>query len=372
MYDVLDVCLGTSSRNVLEDSGMKLIANKLRSYTPADIVGICRDAAQKSLSQSRTLSVSDIEMEVTRRIPSAQRNVGHLLKPAGTSTSHINAGELTNDSCNLMVNSMVFGALSISTRTDIFNYCVAPFNSHGHVSLVLLYGPPGTGKTSIASAISELARVPSLILTPADVMDKTLGSAEHTLFRMFSIVKNLTQCVLVLDEVDAWGDGGGGRVYNVLISELRQLNCTRRDGYSTVVIATTNRPDYLERIKLERMFDHYIILSSPDSQGRRVLWQKLLIERDMPCDDEIYEDGTLERLVTISDGVTGMCRHHHHHDVQLLIYEVRYVRLHFQLSVDVMIMPIVSWWWMIWCKLCIQPRDDGGGGYDYFFQFFNR
>ena len=71
---------------------------------------------------------------------------------------------------------------------------------------VLLYGPPGNGKTFLVQAIAGEAQVPLIALTTSELLDKRKHSSSvEGLIDAFKLAKELSPCILFIDEIDGLG-----------------------------------------------------------------------------------------------------------------------------------------------------------------------
>lgn len=71
---------------------------------------------------------------------------------------------------------------------------------------VLLYGPPGNGKTFLVQAIAGEANVPLIALTTSELLDKRKHSSSvQGLVDAFKLAKDLSPCILFIDEIDGLG-----------------------------------------------------------------------------------------------------------------------------------------------------------------------
>lgn len=70
---------------------------------------------------------------------------------------------------------------------------------------ILLYGPSGCGKSEMIKAIANDGIFPVLKLRSTDILSKYLGESEARLRRAFSEARNMTPCILFIDNIDILG-----------------------------------------------------------------------------------------------------------------------------------------------------------------------
>jgi SpoVK/Ycf46/Vps4 family AAA+-type ATPase len=139
-------------------------------------------------------------------------------------------------------------------------------------STLLLVGPPGSGKTMTGSALAGELRLPLFAIRLDSLISRFMGETASKLRMIFDQIAS-TRGVYLFDEFDAVGGkrtadndvGEMRRVLNSFLQFLEEPNTT-----DSVVIATTNHPDLLDRA-LFRRFDDIIEYVLPDSEAVRNL-----------------------------------------------------------------------------------------------------
>jgi hypothetical protein len=83
----------------------------------------------------------------------------------------------------------------------------------------LLLGPPGTGKTLLARAIAGKAGVPFFSVSGSQFVEMFVGVGASRVRDLFTRAKELSPCLMFIDEIDALGRarGGGGRRPGALV-----------------------------------------------------------------------------------------------------------------------------------------------------------
>ncbi|BEV13102.1 AAA family ATPase (plasmid) [Asticcacaulis sp. DW145] len=142
---------------------------------------------------------------------------------------------------------------------------------------LLLSGAPGTGKTLSASALAGELKFPMFTVLLHGLITKYMGETAQKLRTIFDAVRS-SRGVYLFDEIDALAAtrGGGndaGEARRILNSFLQFLD---EDTGPSLIVATTNLPDILDRAILRR-FD-------------------LVLSYELPTTDEIYT--AMERRLT--------------------------------------------------------------------------
>lgn len=116
---------------------------------------------------------------------------------------------------------------------------------------ILLWGPPGTGKTLLAKAIASQARANFIAVNGPELLSRWVGAAEQSVRELFTKARQVSPCVVFVDEIDTLapargkfqGDSGvSDRVVGQLLTELDGLS----ECADVLLVAATNRPDSLD------------------------------------------------------------------------------------------------------------------------------
>jgi transitional endoplasmic reticulum ATPase len=139
----------------------------------------------------------------------------------------------------------------------------------------LLYGPPGTGKTLLAKAVAREAEANFIATKSSDLLSKWYGESEQQIARLFQRARQVSPCVVFIDELDSLVPARGGglgepqvteRVVNTILAEMDGLE----ELQAVVVIGATNRPNLVDPALLRPgRFDELIYVGLPDARGRR-------------------------------------------------------------------------------------------------------
>jgi transitional endoplasmic reticulum ATPase len=142
---------------------------------------------------------------------------------------------------------------------------------------VLLSGPPGTGKTLIARALATACDANFISVKGPELLSKWVGESERGIRETFQRARQVSPCVLFLDELDALApargasmDGGvTDRVIGQLLTELDGIEGRR----GVVVVGATNRPELIDPAVLRAgRFDLVLDLPLPDRDARRAIF----------------------------------------------------------------------------------------------------
>jgi len=172
---------------------------------------------------------------------------------------------------------------------------------------VLLHGPPGCGKTLLARSVAGEAGVPFFSTSGSAMVELFVGVAAARVRDMFQKAKEVSPCIIFIDEIDAIGKARSMSLASGANDErdqaLNQL-LTEMDGFEgntgVIVIAATNRPDILDdALTRPGRFDRRVIVEYPDLNGRIDILK--VHTRSMPLDGDI----DLKTLARNTIGFTG-------------------------------------------------------------------
>jgi cell division protease FtsH len=173
---------------------------------------------------------------------------------------------------------------------------------------VLLVGPPGTGKTLLAKAVAGEAGVPFFSVSGSEFMEMFVGVGAARVRDLFEQAKQLSPCIVFIDELDALGKSRSGSGVFASSNEEREqtLNqmLTQMDGFEAntgiIIIAATNRPEILDRALLRPgRFDRQIVVDRPDKLGR------LAILKVHTQEVKLQENIDLSIIAARTPGFTG-------------------------------------------------------------------
>ncbi|OTN64257.1 putative ATPase [Plasmodium knowlesi] len=169
---------------------------------------------------------------------------------------------------------------------------------------ILLYGPPGCGKTMLAKAISNEMKANFIAIKGPEILNKYVGESEKKVREIFSYASIYKPCLIFFDEIDSIcinrannkAAAASDRIVNQLLTEMDGLS--QRE--SVYIIATTNRPDIIDKALLRSgRFDQLIYISLPKYQGRIDILKKL--SKNMP----LHDDVDFAKISRLTKGYSG-------------------------------------------------------------------
>jgi transitional endoplasmic reticulum ATPase len=154
---------------------------------------------------------------------------------------------------------------------------------------ILLYGPSGTGKTMIARAIAQSCGVHLITLRGPEIHRKWFGESEEMVRKVFAKARQVSPCIILLDEVDALVPVRGRDVNDVregitnqVITEIERIGPTDQ----IFVIATTNQPGSIDpALRRPGRLDIEVPINKPNEAERQEIFtiqlKKIRTSRDV-------------------------------------------------------------------------------------------
>ena len=112
-----------------------------------------------------------------------------------------------------------------------------------------MYGPPGTGKTLIAWAVANETGAFFFLINGPEIMSKMAGESESNLRKAFEEAEKNAPAIAFIDELDGIvpkREKTHGEVERQIVSQLLTLIDGLKQQAHVVVMAATNRPNYID------------------------------------------------------------------------------------------------------------------------------
>ena len=299
----------TRGMPLAKDVDLKKLADMMHGYTGADLAGLCRETAMKSLRRylpeinveeervpPSVLEKMEIKMEdflnaYKEITPTAMREV--YIEVPTVQWTDVGGLESVKEELREAVewplkNPQVFTRMGIRPPKGI-----------------LLFGPPGCGKTLLARAVATESEANFITIKGPEVFSKWVGESEKAIREVFRKARMASPAVIFFDEFDSlvprrglgYADSG---VTERVISQL----LTEMDGIITladvVVIAATNRPDIVDPAVLRPgRFDRLVYVPDPDEKARLEILQ--IYTKEMP----LTKDVDLAQLTSMTKNYSG-------------------------------------------------------------------
>lgn len=168
---------------------------------------------------------------------------------------------------------------------------------------VLLYGEPGTGKTLLARALAGETNSSFYAANGAQFVEMFVGLGARRIRKLFKSARDNAPSIIFLDEIDAIG-GTRGRDSNSEREQTLNQLLVELDGFEqngdVLVVAATNRPDFLDKALLRPgRFDRQIEVDMPDAAGREEI---LRVHAD---GKKLGDDVNLAAIAAQTPGMSG-------------------------------------------------------------------
>ncbi len=154
----------------------------------------------------------------------------------------------------------------------ILNHVALAFNPAmaelGHQSnpRFLLLGPPGMGKTLLAMVAAAESNVGFIKVRGGELMSGAsyMGDPEKRVKDLFSLVRQKSPCILLLDEADAvfWG---GDPTSNKILAQVKAELSEIRPEDRIVIIATSNKDQLIDQATRDRFEPNIYYIHAPQN-----------------------------------------------------------------------------------------------------------
>ncbi|KAK4240253.1 ribosome biogenesis ATPase RIX7 [Achaetomium macrosporum] len=170
---------------------------------------------------------------------------------------------------------------------------------------VLLHGPSGCGKTTLAHAVAGSIGVAFIPVSAPSVVGGTSGESEKNIRDVFDEAIRLAPCLVFIDEIDAIAGkresankGMESRIVAEIMNGMDRIKQNTPLGKNVVVLAATNRPDFLDSA-IRRRFSTEIDMGMPSERAREQILRSL--SRDLSLADDV----DFKQLAKMTPGYVG-------------------------------------------------------------------
>lgn len=168
---------------------------------------------------------------------------------------------------------------------------------------ILLYGPPGTGKTFFAKAVAGSLEMPFISVEGSSLLSKWVGDAEKNVAAVFQKVHEFENCVLFIDELEAFLPlrGSGSTVMDrVVPAFLSKMDGIGGRHKGLLLLGATNLPWAIDPAAMRPgRFSQSIYIGLPDQEARVDILRSLIC--NCPCDPCL----DLRKLSNTLEGYSG-------------------------------------------------------------------
>lgn len=153
-------------------------------------------------------------------------------------------------------------------------------DQQGKSVILNFFGKPGTGKTLTAEAFAGSLNMPIIKLGIAELESKFMGETSKNIQAVFQAAAE-ANAVLFFDEADTLLGKRLSSVTQGIDNEVNAMRSTllieleRFDG--VVIFATNFAKNYDEAFRSR--ISHHICFELPDLVARKLLWEKMLVEK---------------------------------------------------------------------------------------------
>ena len=173
----------------------------------------------------------------------------------------------------------------------------------GRNMILNLYGPPGTGKTLAAEALAGTLKRQYLHIGISELESKYVGETAKNITAAFKSAA-AEGALLFFDEADTLLGARLSSVTQGIDNEINAMRSTlliELERFDGIVVFATNFAKNYDNAFVSRIRYH-IEFKLPDLEGRKLLWQRLLVPGVPLAEDR---DSIIERCAIASDGLSG-------------------------------------------------------------------
>ena len=297
----------------LEEEGEEAVdvdelASKTHGYVGADLEGLCKEAAMKTLRRllpDMKFDEEKISPEVLDNVRIIKEDFSKALKeitPSAMREVYIETPDVDWDEIGGLntikkeIQEAVEWPLKYPETYEKIGYSMP----RG----VLLHGPSGTGKTLIAKAVAKETGANFISVRGPELLSKWVGESERGIREVFRRARQASPCIIFFDELDSLaplrGGGGDSQVSERVVSQL----LTELDGIQSLdgvlVLAATNRIDMIDPALLRAgRFDKLLYIAQPNRNARMKILEIHI--KGKPLSNGV----NVGRIADITDGFSG-------------------------------------------------------------------
>jgi transitional endoplasmic reticulum ATPase len=292
-----------------DDIGLDRYAENTHGFVGADIEQLAKEAAMNALRRVRpelNLEEDEIDAETLEKLNVTKADFKHALKgiePSALREVFVEVPDITWEDVGGLEETKERLRETIQWPLE-YPEVFEQMDMQAAKGL-LMYGPPGTGKTLLAKAIANESKSNFISIKGPELLNKYVGESEKGVREVFEKARANAPTVVFFDEIDSIAGERGGNVSDSGVGErvVSQL-LTELDGLESledvVVIATTNRPDLIDKALLRPgRLDRHIHVPVPDEEARRKIFE--VHTRDKPLADDV----DLDDLASRTEGYVG-------------------------------------------------------------------
>jgi len=183
---------------------------------------------------------------------------------------------------------------------------------------VLLHGPPGSGKTRLARAAAHASNASLFVVNGPELVSAHLGESEEALRGVFLAAIKASPSVVLLDELDAIAparnqsssdDMMSTRIVATMLAIFDGGMASMPELDRVVVIATTNRPDAIERaLRRPGRFDRELEIGVPTPKDRLEIFRAHLRGVNHALSEEYVVDLAKRTHGFVGADVAALCQ----------------------------------------------------------------
>ncbi|WP_276256904.1 AAA family ATPase [Halomontanus rarus] len=291
----------TRGMPLADDVNVEKIASRTHGFVGADLDAVASEAAMAAIRKRPTdaekrlewnrdpkVTKADFDAALASVEPSAMRE--YVAESPNTDFSNVGGLEDAKQTLRESVEwPLTYDRLFEVTNTE-------------PPSGVLLHGPPGTGKTLLARALAGETDVNFVRVDGPEIIDRYVGESEKAIRKVFERARQAAPSIVFFDEIDAItaARGDGHEVTERVVSQLLTELDGMRENPNLVVLAATNRKDFIDPALLRPgRLDTHVLVPEPDLEAREKILE--VHARGKPLADDL----DVSELAADLEGYTG-------------------------------------------------------------------